>query len=117
MFNELEPIAGNWYICCDKGPTFRVLDCDTRQRRIDIQYFDGTIEEIEFEDWAMMDLELGAEPEDWTGPVDDIAKDDLGYSETSMRGMDWNESTSDFHDMPEAWEIDADATPVDHVNL
>ncbi len=29
-------------------------------------------------------------PEDWTGGMDDIETDDLGYSETEMREKDWS---------------------------
>jgi hypothetical protein len=36
-----------------------------------------------------MTLELAEAPEDWTGPVDDIERDDLQYSETGMAPSDW----------------------------
>ena len=38
-----------------------------------------------------MEIETIEPPEDWTGPVDDVERDDLGYSETDMSGQDWRE--------------------------
>jgi hypothetical protein len=82
MKDELEPVVGNWYVHLDKGTPFQVVSIDEQARTIELQHFDGDLEECDFEEWRAMDLELGEEPEDWTGPVDDIEKDDLGYTET-----------------------------------
>jgi hypothetical protein len=82
MKNELEPVVGNWYVHLDKGEPFRVVAIDEEARTIEIQHFDGDIEECDVDEWRAMDLELGEEPEDWTGPVDDVQADDLGYTET-----------------------------------
>ena len=38
-----------------------------------------------------MALEPIETPEDWTGPMDDIERDDLGYTETDMSAEDWAE--------------------------
>jgi hypothetical protein len=50
-----------------------------REGTVDIQYFDGDIEELEMEEWEEMDLEEIEPPEDWTGPLDDLESDDLLY--------------------------------------
>jgi hypothetical protein len=81
MKNELDPIVGNWYLHLDKGEPFQIVAIDDTARTIELQHFDGDIEECEFDEWRVMDLELAEEPEDWTGPVDDVEKDDLGYTE------------------------------------
>lgn len=79
MIGELEPIEGNWYQELDKERDFMVLDVNKREGTVDIQYFDGDIEELEMEEWEEMDLEEIEPPEDWTGPLDDLESDDLGY--------------------------------------
>jgi len=79
MIGELEPIEGNWYHHLDKDLDFMVVDVNTLEATVDIQYFDGDIEELEMEEWEEMDLEEIEPPEDWTGPLDDLESDDLGY--------------------------------------
>jgi hypothetical protein len=79
MIGELDPIEGNWYHHLDKGQDFMVVDVNERESTVDIQYFDGDIEELEMEEWEEMDLEEIEPPEDWTGPLDDLESGNLGY--------------------------------------
>ena len=79
MIGELEPIEGNWYQLLDKERDFMVVDVNEREGTVDIQHFDGDIEELEMEEWEEMDLEEIEPPEDWTGPLDDLESDDLSY--------------------------------------
>ena len=79
MIGELDPIEGNWYHHLDRGQDFMVLDVNKREGTVDIQYFDGDIEELEMEEWEEMDLEEIEPPEDWTGPLDDPESYDLDY--------------------------------------
>jgi len=102
------PEIGQWYLHQDKGEMFRVTGYDERARTIEIQNFDGDVDEIDTEAWAAMRLERAEEPEDWTGPVDDVEVDDLGYSETDMRASDWSEPLQPFQPQEEAWQ---DTTP------
>jgi hypothetical protein len=80
---------GQWYARSDKGEIFQVVGYDPNARTIETQTFDGDIDEVDLETWAGLPLELAEPPEDWTGPVDDVERDDLGYSETEMSGADW----------------------------
>jgi len=79
MIGELEPVEGSWYHHLDKGQDFMVVDVNEREGTVDIQYFDGDIEELEMEEWEEMDLEEIEPPEDWTGPLDDLESDDRYY--------------------------------------
>jgi len=79
MIGELDPIEGNWYHHLDREKDFMVVDVNENEGTVDIQYFDGDIEELEMEEWEEMDLEEIEPPEDWTGPLDDLEADDLGY--------------------------------------
>lgn len=87
---EYEPIVNQWYRHLDKGYQFQVVAVDEEERTVEIQHFDGDLEEFDFDTWAEMELELIEPPEDWTGGMDDIETDDLGYSETEMREKDWS---------------------------
>jgi len=120
MANDLDPIVGNWYRHLDKGQMFTVVATDETAGVVELQHFDGDIEEIDLTVWSSMDLELAEAPEDWTGPTDVIERDDLGYSETAMSGTDWRRPQEEIpRDEKEAWEdersaedqIDRDATP------
>ena len=61
---------------------FEVVAVDEDDGTIEIQYFDGTVEEMDFEDWdAQWDdgaVEAAEAPEDWSGSVDVEATDDQG---------------------------------------
>jgi hypothetical protein len=85
------PIISQWYRHLDKGQSFQVTAVDEEAGTIEVQHFDGDLEEIEVEDWPDMALETIETPEDWTGPMDDIERDDLGYTETEMQPGDWAE--------------------------
>jgi len=63
---------------------FQVVGRDENSRSIEIQSFDGELDEIDTETWATLPLERVEPPEDWTGPMEDVATDDLGYSQTEM---------------------------------
>lgn len=101
--------VGQWYLRWDKGEIFQVAGYDEQARTIEIQTFDGDLDEIDEETWRVLPLGLAEPPEDWTGPVDDVERDDLGYSETGMRGADWAEPLESFRPAGEAWEETAAA--------
>lgn len=67
------PIVGNWYRR-KNGETFEIVAVDEDDQTIEVQHFDGTVEEFDFEAWdegwedAL--LETAEPPEDWTGSVD-----------------------------------------------
>jgi hypothetical protein len=79
MIGELDPIEGNWYHHLGKGQDFMVVNVSKTGGTVDVQYFDGEVEELEMEEWAEMDLEEIEPPEDWTGALDEMDPEDLGY--------------------------------------
>lgn len=81
-----EPQIGQWYVPRDGGKMFQVTGLDEAAHSIEIQYFDGDIDEIEQGDWAALSLELVDEPEDCLGAIDDVEPEDLGYSEARSPG-------------------------------
>jgi hypothetical protein len=110
MDRELDPIIGNWYRHLDKGQMFQVIAFDDGDATVELQHFDGDIEEVSLRAWRAMDLEVAEAPEDWTGPMDDIEQDDLGYSsETVMSNEDWSAPLQEVRrDQQEAWEVTAE---------
>jgi len=68
-----QPEVGRWYRT-SSGTTFEVVAIDEDDGTIGVQYFDGTVEELDLEDWeaqrAANEIEEAEAPEDWTGSVD-----------------------------------------------
>lgn len=95
MPTENEPVVGQWYEHIDKGQKFEIVSLDEDIGTVEIQYFDGDLDEIDIENWYGLEIQPSEPPEDWTGPLDNVAKDDLGFTETAMTEEDWSESTQE----------------------
>ena len=99
MLNRFEPEVGQWYRN-EAGAVFEVVALDEEEGIIEIQYFDGAIEELDMESWYAQLLQQEAEPEDWSGPFDDLVADDFGDTEMAphpdertnpIESLDWEE--------------------------
>jgi hypothetical protein len=76
--NPIKPVVGQWY----RGVTnelFEVVAIDEQDQTIEIQFFDGTVTEMEFDTWneQLLDglIDAADAPEDWSGAVDVEAED------------------------------------------
>jgi hypothetical protein len=82
-----KPGVGAWYRL-NGGPPFEVVALDDDDGTIEVQYVDGTLEELDLEDWkAWCDermLEAADPGEDWSDSVDVEA--DEGHSQFFRRG-------------------------------
>jgi uncharacterized protein DUF6763 len=82
-----QPGIGDWYRL-QGGALFEVVALDDDDGTIEIQYFDGTVEEMDIEDWETQcedgALESAEPPEDWSGSVDVENGDDEGRSADSF---------------------------------
>ena len=96
MSNELDPLINQWYAHLDKGQRFYITAINEDQGTIEIQNFDGDLEEITPDDWKNLNIELSVEPENWSGALDISEKDDLGTEITDTKPDDWNEPGEDF---------------------
>ena len=63
------PIVGDWYRRAN-GALFEVVAIDRDDGTIEVQHFDGTVEEFDLESWEEQEFEEAQPPEDWTGSVD-----------------------------------------------
>jgi hypothetical protein len=86
MNNEIDPSVGSWYQHLDDGRLFQVVAVDEDEELVEFQHFDGAIEEVTLNEWRTWDLTVTDAPEDWTGPIDEVQRDDLGYSEVGSAG-------------------------------
>lgn len=76
MKNPYTPTIGNWYQNVRRD-VFEIVALDETERTLEIQYFDGAIEEIDFDAWQEMEITTVEQPEDWSGSMD-IEKEDYG---------------------------------------
>ena len=63
------PVIGQWFRR-PNGTLFEVVAIDEEAGTVEIQQFDGTIDEIDIERWPELLLSQVSAPEDWTGSVD-----------------------------------------------
>ena len=96
MINELDPRVDQWYSHRDKGQQFYVTAVNEEENAIEIQHFDGDLEEISLEEWRDMNIDLSVEPENWSGALDIAETDDLGTGVTDTSTEDWAEPGEDF---------------------
>lgn len=85
-----KPRIDDWYEDAEDGRSFRIVAIDDDAATVEVQYFDGDVEEFDIDTWYQLDLSPVAEPEDWSGPFDDLEQDDLGETYRSNRPEDWN---------------------------
>lgn len=83
------PTIGSWYRRSN-GTLFEVVAVDNQDATVEVQYFDGTIDEIEFENWPGLLIETVGAPEDWSGSVDMDPED--------FTGTDSGEMPAGYHD-------------------
>ena len=84
-------VIGEWYRR-PAGESFEVVAIDPDDRTIEIQYFDGTVEEIDLDDWFEEPIEATEAPEDWTGSVDVEPEDtENEYEAEPGAGKSWSD--------------------------
>jgi hypothetical protein len=101
------PEIGCWYARKDKGEMFQVVGRDESTRAIEIQTYDGDIDEIDGDLWRTLPLERTDPPEDGNAPMDLGEPEDLGYTATEMSVEDWDEALAGLREEAESWQ-DAD---------
>ncbi|MEO7775772.1 MAG: DUF6763 family protein [Steroidobacteraceae bacterium] len=75
---RLQPIVGEWYR--NKSDPFEVIVYDEDDGTIEVQYFDGTLEEFDIDDWRAQStegaLQSSEAPEDFHGAYDYDSEED-----------------------------------------
>ena len=82
----IEPVVGDWF--SSRGDLFEVVAVDEGDSTIEIQHHDGSVEELEFEEWASRcnagELQVAEQPEDYTGAIDCEPEDESSANGTSF---------------------------------
>ena len=63
------PVVGAWYKSAD-GEIFEVVAWDASEGVVEVQYFDGTVDEYDLESWSELEPRHAEPPEDWSGSLD-----------------------------------------------
>jgi hypothetical protein len=93
------PIIGDWYLS-PTGELFEVVAIDDDEGTIEIQYFDGTLEEFDEEAWCAQAIAEADAPEDWSGSVD-VDEEDYVRDEETPHNAAWS-APSEYLDRSEA---------------
>lgn len=81
------PAVGEWY-ANPQGVTFEVVAVDDEDGSIQVQYFDGTLEELDADAWGEMRFKQVDPPEDWSGSLD-MEREDYGVDLDEERHELW----------------------------
>ena len=100
--SDVDPSIGNWYRNEETGNDFEVVALDEDAQTIEIQYFDGEVEELDLDAWYEQPIEGIEAPEDWSGPFDELEADDLGYEDDEDVDADGGEDELRDEDDPQA---------------
>lgn len=82
------PVVGQWYRRVD-GAMLEVVAID--EGSIEVQHFDGTVEEFDDEGWQSQGLSTAKPPEDWSGSVDVEPEDIDTLSDESTSQLTWSD--------------------------
>ena len=84
---EPAPRIGNWYKN-SSGDSFEIVAQDEEDDTLELQYYDGTVEELDRETWESMLPQPIEPPEDWSGSMD-LAREDFQDFEVGSETADW----------------------------
>jgi hypothetical protein len=70
------PRIGDWYQAIN-GDRFEIVALDEEEATLEIQHYDGAVEELDFDSWNEMEVSNIEQPEDWSGSLD-IEREDYG---------------------------------------
>jgi hypothetical protein len=96
MGRDHNPVPRQWYESLDDEEVFRVLSIDEDAELIELQYEDGDVEEIDYETWQELDLELTEQPEGWSGSEGEEEEDEEDLDEEE--DDDWDDEDDDDED-------------------
>jgi hypothetical protein len=98
MSENTIPIEGNWYKSLDTGKTLSVVTFDEDESIVEIQYYNGKLEEIEIEEWDDLSLELIDQPEDYIDDAGNLDEDNMHYEMDDMDSDQWGDPLTEIED-------------------
>ena len=97
MGRDHNPVPGQWYESLDDDEVFRVLSVDEDAELVELQYEDGDVEEIDYETWQELDLDLTGQPEGWSASEDDD-EDEEDFDDDDEDEDDWDDEDDEDDD-------------------
>jgi hypothetical protein len=85
MSTDNEPIPDIWYRNLEDDRTFVVTSVDETDDVVEIQDYEGDLDELTLAEWFALDLEVTAAPENWSGAMDRVDDEDLDDGEAAAR--------------------------------
>jgi hypothetical protein len=82
------PVVGEWYR--HQGALLEVVAIDRDDGTVEVQHFDGTLEEFDLESWGELELQEAQAPDDWTGSVD-VEPEDYENEADSGATTNWTD--------------------------
>lgn len=73
-----EVSVGDWY--ASGGERFEIVGVDAKAEIVLVQYYDGALDEYDFDSWAELEARPCAPPEDLSGALD-AQREDFGLEE------------------------------------
>jgi len=85
-----EVAVGQWFR--SGGESFEIVGIDVPSELVLVQYFDGTLEEFDFETWTQLAAQPCAAPEDYSGALDLDPEDydEIERDAVSVRNGRWD---------------------------
>ena len=76
---KITPKVYNWYMDKEDGESFMVIYVDEDEGLIEVQYLNGDLAEFDLEEWGEMSIKKMAQPEDWSGGMDEMEEEYLDF--------------------------------------
>lgn len=111
MVYNARPEIGNWYRRLDRPQAFQVIAVDAQAGTVELEYFDGTVDEWPLAHWYALDIEPSAAPQDWSGAFDQVDRGELADG-SDMRPEDWLEPLEGPRSAAARLELEAEARAV-----
>lgn len=90
MPTMVSPEIGSWYFDRVENRQFEIVALDEQNGLIEVQFFDGEIQELDYDVWFEMEILASEAPEDWTGPYE-VEGDDTGIIDTVIHPENWSD--------------------------
>lgn len=97
MAVKYEPEIGNWYQSSN-NLLFKIVAIDEHDETIEIQYFDGTLGELELESWSELMADLLDAPDGWSGPFDNMEDEHSPLYDETATSRAWDSGVVDGFD-------------------
>lgn len=83
---EIPPMVGAWYRRLDRDQPFQVVACNVQAATVDIEYYDGTIDEWPMAHWRALEIVPCEQPQDSSGPFDAARIDGVAEEDDDSAG-------------------------------